>query len=437
MQFGNHIAKGIWGLADKTLPFIYGIGYVLLAIRSLPEVEFGNFVLLQEVFFILSGLSYAFALQPLLKYTSEENGDYRTISVSILMNLVFILLSSLAVIVFREPLSSVLNAPGLSSLFFFLPPMLLVAFIRSMSVTLLQARFQIKLIFWTDAVYFLGAPILIYILLRQGLFGSAEDLIMINIVTMLASSLVGLYFARPMILLAAMPDMITVKKMWEYGKYSFGGSVSFFVYAKADTFILSAFTGPVQVAVYNSVKVFTRVYDVCSQVIQIFVLPAVSKLSSQRNHDQVKAVIEKAIYFSTLSLLPIFFLFLAGSPYFIELLYHGKYLDSVVILQALSLLSFLVPGTAVAANALMGLGQAKKGFIIGMKVTIFSIIIYLALSYLWGLYGIVAGYITSSLVLFFLTMMGLNDLVPIKLSELLKRNKDVVNFIKTKIRRNK
>ena len=434
MQFGKHIEKGAWGLADKILPLIYGFGYVVFAIRSLPEVEFGNFVLLQEIFLIVSGLSYSFALQPLLKYASEENSDYSaTISVAIILNVVFIIIASILVITFREPFSALLNAPGLSHLTFFLPAMLLTAFIRSLGVILLQTKFLIKQIFWTDLIYFVGAPVMIYVYLQKGIFSSAEDLIVINIATMLASSLVGLYLSRSMISLTAKPNMITIRKMWDYGKYSFGGSMSFFVYAKADTFILSAFTGPVQVAVYNSVKVFTRVYDVSSQVIQTFILPAVSKLSSQGLHEQLKALIEKAIYFSTISLLPVFFLFLTTSPYFIDLLYHGKYHDSVVILQAFSVLTFLVPGTAVAANALMGLGMAKKGFLIGLKVNLFSIIIYLVLTYIWGLYGIVVGYIMSSLVLFLLTMSGLNESVPIRLSDLLKRDRDIINFIRQKM----
>ena len=62
MEFGKHIGKSLWGVADKALPVVYGFGYVILVIRVLPEEEFGNFVLLQEIFLILSGLATAVAL---------------------------------------------------------------------------------------------------------------------------------------------------------------------------------------------------------------------------------------------------------------------------------------------------------------------------------------------------------------------------------------
>jgi hypothetical protein len=70
VELGRHLGKGIWGLADKALPVVYGLGYVLLVIRVLPEVEFGNWVLLQEIFLLVSGLATAFALNPLLAIPS-------------------------------------------------------------------------------------------------------------------------------------------------------------------------------------------------------------------------------------------------------------------------------------------------------------------------------------------------------------------------------
>ena len=30
MEFGKHIGTGLWGLADKALPVLYGLGFVVL-----------------------------------------------------------------------------------------------------------------------------------------------------------------------------------------------------------------------------------------------------------------------------------------------------------------------------------------------------------------------------------------------------------------------
>ena len=71
MELGRYLGKGIWGLADKVLPVFYGVAFVVLVIRVLPEREFGNFILIQEIFLIISGLAQGFALQPLLKFAAE------------------------------------------------------------------------------------------------------------------------------------------------------------------------------------------------------------------------------------------------------------------------------------------------------------------------------------------------------------------------------
>ena len=39
MEFGKHIGKGVWAFADKALPAIYGIGFIFLVVRELPENE--------------------------------------------------------------------------------------------------------------------------------------------------------------------------------------------------------------------------------------------------------------------------------------------------------------------------------------------------------------------------------------------------------------
>ena len=240
----------MWGLADKVLPVVYGFGYVFLVIRVLPEEEFGNFVLLQEVFLIISGLATAFALQPLLKYASEDRTDVASVVTTALwMNLAFVIVSSAAVIALSGPAGIMLHSPSLTPLLVYVPAMLAASFIRNFTLVLLQTRFYIREVFWVDAVHFLGTPLLVWIYSRMHLFDSAMDLVLINIVSLSASSLTGLALSRSMIRLTVYPQAEDRRKMWHYGTYSLGGIVSYLVYTKADTFILSAFTGPIQVAV--------------------------------------------------------------------------------------------------------------------------------------------------------------------------------------------
>ncbi|HTO94114.1 MAG TPA: lipopolysaccharide biosynthesis protein [Bacteroidota bacterium] len=433
MEIGRHLTKGIWGLADKSLPAIYGLGYVWLVIRVLPEEEFGNFVLVQEVFLVISGLATAFALQPLLKYAAEEDaGGEGTVSAAFLLNAAFTAAASLAVAALGVPAGHVLHAPGLTPLLLMVPAMLVASFFRNFTLTLLQARFMVREVFWTDAVHFLGAPLLVWIASRMHRFDSAMDMVNVNLLSLSASSLAGLWYARRMMRIRMRPPGIALRRVWDYGKYSLGGVVSSLFSTKADSFILSAFTGPVQVAVYNSAKVFVRVYETAAQVVQMFILPAASRLASRGNRDSLNALTEKAVLFVTLGLLPVTLLFLAFPGLLVNVLYGGRYAEAEPILRIFALLTFVVPLASIGSNVLMGLGEARLSFILGLEVLAASLAAFLLCIPPWGATGAGAGYALASLATAVLTVRYLVRFVPLTVAGVLRRTFDIREFLRKK-----
>jgi lipopolysaccharide exporter len=434
MEFGKYLAKGIWGLADKSLPVVYGIGYVWLVIRVLPEEEFGNFVLVQEVFLVISGLATAFALQPLLKFSSEENARLEGIvSASLILNALFVAVASLVVAGCSRPAGRLLNSPSLAPLMLYVPAMLAASFFRNFTLTLLQAQFRVQEVFWTDTVHFVGAPVLVWGMSRLHMFDSALDLVIINLISLSASSLVGLWFARKLMHVRALPPMSAVRQLWDYGKYSFGGVVSSLFSTKADSFILSAFTGPVQVAVYNSAKVFVRLYEMSAQVVQMFVLPAASRLSSQGSFVALKAMTEKSILFLTLGLLPVTVLFLAFPEVLVRVLYAGRYAGAEPILRIFSFLTFVVPLASIGSNVLMGLGEARLSFVLGLQILAASLAAFLVCIPPWGAIGAGTGYLLASIITSILTVRLLVRHVPLTAAAVVSRTKDIHAFIRSKL----
>jgi lipopolysaccharide exporter len=434
MEFGKYLGKGIWGLADKALPVIYGVGYVVLVIRALPAEEFGNFVLIQEIFLVISGLATAFALQPLLKYVAEGGEDIKeVVSASLLLNLLFIAVAALLSVLARDFTADLLNSPSLAPLMLYLPAMLAASFIRNFTLTLLQARYAFREVFWVDAMHFLGAPFAIWVVSRMNLFNDAMALIVINIVTLSASSVVGLFLARSMVQVTLRPRREEVRKLWDYGKYSLGGNFSYLVYSRADTFILAMFTGPIPVAAYNSVKVFTKVYEMVSQVVQMFILPAASRLSVLGEQRSLKAMVEKALLFTTVGMLPVFILFLAAPPLLIGILYQGRYMEAIPVLQVFSVLALVAPLLAVGTYTLMGLGEARVSFMLGVQMLGISLLLYFVLIPWYGGTGAAIGYVLSSYITAWLTVAKMNRFVPVTAREVLRRRNDMITFLKSRL----
>jgi len=436
MEFGKHLRTGIWGLAGKALPVAYGLGYVLLVIRVLPEEEFGNFVLLQEIFLILTGLATAIALQPLLKFASEEGGTEKGVmGAAFIVHAAFLAITGILLVVLREPVGAVLRSSMLAGLLPYLPALLAAAILRNFVLVLLQARFRLAAVFWVDATHFLGAPLLIWIYSRLHMFDSALDLVMIAIISLSASSVVGVVAARRELPAMALPTGAELRKVMDYGTYAMGGVVSYLFTTKADTLFLSAFAGPVAVAVYNAAKVFTRAFDMIPQVVQMFVLPATSRLSSRGEQHALQALGEKAVSFTTIAAMPVTLLFLLAPGLLVDVLYSGRYQEAIPVLRVFSVLGLVVPLYAVGSSLLMGLGNARAVFMLGLQMLFLSLAGYLVLIPPLGAVGAAAAYTAASAIVALTTTHRLRASVPLKIGRILQRERDVRNFLRDTLRK--
>ncbi len=434
MKLSDHLGKGIWGAADKGLPVLYGIGYVVLVIRVLPDVELGNFALIQTIFLLITGLTNGFPLQPLLKFASEQRTDKQElVGTAFTLNLLLVVAFSLVVFATRHLIASILNAPALYNLLVLLPAMLFTSFFRNFALVLLQTRYRIQQIFWTDAAHFVGAIALVYLWSKLHLFDSAYDLVYINLISLGTSSLVGLFFCRGLLTISVKPSMEHIKLFWNYGKFVLGGILSYLFYSNADYFFLSAFSGPAQVGVYNAVKTFVRIYDTMQQVIQMFILPGASRLSSIGDTRSLKVLTEKAICFGTIALLPVMLLFVLFAHPLMSIISAGRFTDAAPLLQMFGLLSFITAANAVSSNVLLGLGRAKEGFYLSIVLLISSTLFYLIFVPLWGAMGATIGYIASSVLLTGLTIRKTQQFVPFTLKEVVVRVNDVSQFVKSRI----
>jgi lipopolysaccharide exporter len=431
MRLGSYIDKGIWGLADKALPVLYGIAYVVLVIRVLPEEEFGNFVLVQEVFLVISTLATAFALQPLLKYASEDSAETDgVVTVSLVLHAGFLMVCSLVIFMGKDAFASLLHSAALAPLLMYVPLMLAASFMRNVVLVLLQTRFRIQRIFWTDAVHFLGAPLLVWILSRMHQFDTAMDLINVNIVSLAASSFIGILLVHPLFRITMHPSRTQWRTVWDYGVYSLGGILSYLAYSKADTFVLSAATGPVQVAIYNSAKIFTRVFEMATQVVQMFLLPGTSLLSSRGERTTLKVVVEKALLFSTVGMIPVLLILLFLASPLVSVVYGGRYPEAVGILQIFSLASLAIPILAIGTSVLMGLGEARVSFVLGVQLLVVSLVAYFVLVPWFGAVGAAWGVVIASYMMAWLTMRRLRRYIPVTLLEVMGRTRDVGSFVR-------
>lgn len=436
MELGKHLGKGLWGFADKSLPVIYGVGFIFLVIRLLPESEFGVFVVIQTIYYLFLALGSSFVLVPLTKYESEKNVDEDIFPSSAFIYLTFFLFISVPLIIFNLEISNLFDknlSNKISGAIFYLPLLFLTGIPRYLILASLQAKFQIKKIFWIDFSYFVGSMILIYMLNLLNLFHTAIDLIQLTIIANLISSFLAIVLSINIIKIRFKINPASIKKILSIGKYSLGSSINYAIYIQLDTLLVAHFTGIHGAALYGAVKILTRIYDIYSQTIQMFVIPASSLLESKNEKEQLSALVEKSLCFSSYSIIPIIFIFAFFSDSIIHILYQSKYPEAKLLLKIFSLSGLFIPWLSVTSSVLFGLGKTKTIFLLTLINLVINILFYAIGGILYGIHGIVIGLISSQFFMGILWVISTRKFVNFSFISVLNRTRDIKNFLLSKL----
>lgn len=431
MEFGRHLSKGIWAFGDKGLPALFGIGMIFLVVRILPENEYGSFVLIQTLYTLASTLGSALALIPLTKFAAEttENGSYVAAALTLLA--FFFTAVSVIVLVLQTPLIALLdprNEGHLSSLMLFIPVLLATAYFRNFAVALLQATYRVREIFWIDAVYFLGS--LMFFSAAKGMnhFSTASDVLVSITMAQILSSLTAVAYTRRQIAGIKPPGISAIRTLWDFGKYAFCTTGLSAVFSQMDVFLLSSLVGVGAVAVYNAARILTRVFDMMSQLIMMFLLPFSSRHYAARNIPVLSATAEKAICFSTVILLPMAFVMIAFPGEILHLLYGQRYADGAPIVRILGFVAFVVPWTAVSSSFIGGIGRVKEALYFGIGLVVVSGIVYPVCIKVFQTAGAALAFVAVSTLFGVSVTVYVQRFVPFSVRETFLRVRDIRTF---------
>ncbi len=436
MEFGRHIGKGLWGLAGRALPSVYGVGIIVFVIRTFPPVEFGVYTLLQTVLLLVIGTAQTFALQPLVKFGAESDDISGPATASMVLYVAFIVPVALLLLLSGDAFGVLFRSATAGELLWYVPAMLIVSIPRNLASFVLQSKLDLKTLFFLDAVYSLGSLALIAWLVTDGTVTTAEGVMQVNLATIALSSLFGAFLLRKtyQVRMAWSPAMLS--RTWEYGRYSLGASVSYTLYSQSDNLVISAMLGPVALAVYNAAKVFARVYDLILQTITTLLVPVVSRAAGRGDADALKTLAEKSLLFFTLTAAAAGVAFALFGETMISTIYGDKYPGAVPVLHILAAAGLFIPAIAVSASYCHGLAKMKPVFYLNVSTAVAGIGLIALLTDLAGITGaayavlLTFGIITPVWLYVLVRVLG----VPLTFAGVLGRYSDLTGFILKRFR---
>lgn len=430
MKFSQHIGKGAWGFGSKLLPAIYGV-VMIVVFRVLAKEEVGALALFQNIFAMLFTFSDSFALQAIVKFGVEPDNDLQELlTASSLLFFGFLSVALGILIIFPTQISDLLKNPHLPSLVPFLLLLVVVTIPRVIASKIFQMRFHTKELFVIDLINFGGASIIVLVLAMEGKLTSALDVIYVTIATGTASSLVAMFLARGSLKWRPRYSKPMLKRIFEFTRYQSATGAVHVLQQNLDSLLVSGFLGERALANYAAAKNFFKGFDVLRDTQGIFVFPATSKYYSRGDFDTLKKILEKAVSFLYMAVIPLSIVLIVGAPTIFHLIYGTKFDESIPVFRILMSAGIFLPFVMVGMASLVGMGKTKEVFRIILASLTLNTILSLILIPQMGLEGAAFTFCIAMLLQAVFAFIMMRRVVPLELGSMFFRGfTDAKNFL--------
>jgi O-antigen/teichoic acid export membrane protein len=360
LRVGSYLYSGRYALLDRVVFSIFTLTYTFLSARIIPREEYGILMIALAVGAFLNLASQAGVGSAMVKYGSEEGSDFGRVFLSALtLKLLFVLFFSLLIISLSGPAAYLLHNKGLLVPLRFLP---LFVFAASLSTSLrqgMQARQDVRKIFFVDLVA-LGVLGLSYgfLALSGRLRTASAVIITVSAATLSSVLIVGLPWLTKLELELSISKK-TMFRLLSFGKYSTVSELSTALYSRIDTVMIGYFLTALSAAVYNAAWILSYGVNLLLSAISILALPVASRAHSRGSRQDLREIYETTTAVALAVTIPLCIILVVSAHPVIRVLYAGRYADAVLVLRILAIWWLVKPFGTMAGNIFYGTGKPK------------------------------------------------------------------------------
>jgi O-antigen/teichoic acid export membrane protein len=345
-------------MVDKSLPLVFGLAFLVLVVRVLPETEFALQVIAGGVLLTLSQIFRSLFLVPLARGVAERGGAGRVAATGTLLYVGASSAAALALGAGRHLWAAVFDKPGLDAVLIPSAWLLAGGSGRDAAVACLEGLRRLRAVCLLDAVYY-GAAIgalAAWSVAAGPRTATAVQWIQAGAATF--GMLVAVAYARRELFVA--PARSEARKILRFGSSFLSSGVAATLSQQADTLLAGRLMDAPGVAAYGAARQLFRVFNVLAQALNQVLMPVAARLhATDRRHD-LRVLFEKSVCFLALVLVPgCLLLALATGPLF-DLFFGGRYRDAVRPFQILVVGALVsLPLASVASPLLIGMGRLR------------------------------------------------------------------------------
>ena len=280
-----------------------------------------------------------------------------------------------------------------------------------------QANLDFRGLFWSS---FIKNGLLFFYVLYLKLTNNAFNLNHLAIcqwVAAIPATFAAYLFARKYFVLDRKLDWHWVKKLFHYGKYTFGTNMATMTYKNVDRLILSMFLLD-KVSTYDLAIKINTLTEVPTMTLAAILFPKsaqnASKIQNTEGVNTAKYLYEKSVGVLLAILLPAVLFVLIFADLIIWVIGSEKYMESAPILRVTIFYGVFMAFAMQFGTILDSIGKPKLNF----YITLLGAVINLSFNFIFikwlGLYGAAYGSLTAMTIMFIIMQIILNRLLGIK-----------------------
>lgn len=385
---------GAWGLANSLLIPAYGIFAIVVVFRATPEQELGAYLVLQAIYLMVVQLARSFGYTPMIRHFFDEERRGAIVGSSLALTLIFHLVAIGGLLVLRNHAARLFGCPQLPTLIWFVAGAVVLGVPSELRIGILQALHHTRQVFAINASYQLTMIAAISVTVMTTGRAHATQLLEAAVFAAAVSSVVSLAVA-PRGLYGPRVTRLELRRMYDYGRYTLGTSLSGVVFTRVDVLILSAFRGSLEVAAYGVSKVFARVFDVYLNTAALVLFPLFCRLWGENRRDDLRRAYNRLLLGSNLVFVPLVILVAVVAIPLVRLFYGDKYPTAGPLLMAFALTGLTLPWITLAQNLVNAAGVPS--FVFGARIAIAAsnLVLDVVLIRRFGAFGAIAATLMS------------------------------------------
>lgn len=412
------IKSGIINVLQNFSGVFFGFAGFYILVRVLSKQDFGVWTLFMSATTILEAIRSGLIQNALVKYLSaaEKELHITIISASTAISAVITTVCIGIIVAFAPYLASIWESPQLVQLLYLYSLVFACSGILTQFNAVEQANLKFQGIFINNLIRqssFFGFVLICYLIdFKVELI----QLVWVQLGSVVLSTLAAYSFVRHHFRLNLAIDRAWLGKLFGYGKYSFGTSVSSLLSGTVDQMMLGALLSPAASGAFNIAVRITNLIDIPGNAIAVVVFPQSSRRMEEEGKSAVKYLYEKSVGTTLALVLPgVLFLYLF-SDYVIHFIAGEKYADSIPLLHVTLLYCLLIPYGRQFGTILDSIGKTRTTFLVVVGTTVANLTLNYFLIVAYGVMGAAYATLISNVLGFIVAQIILKREVGVSLS---------------------